>query len=648
MLMMSDVSGPNAVICDDGYLTGYPLAESGVYALARTWAATEMTRPGCVWTHTLLIDFADLATLPTMRFLLSAFRRPNGHSQIADFETRLDIQGGAGDLGEKAPSDALARVIFALYGHPRERIIASSDEISVELVFSLWAQQWPRLRRAFRFCTLTFGDRSSDGSLFDLQLIPNKERSVRTRFSGSIDADRLKPTEDEWLEAALSDLLGGPGGSLRAFLRDVGGDLVGGREAFMPLCRLHRLVAHFADHGTAITEAVQLLTDSFDSGSGTSLRSVMVESLAKNSANLGPVAVSFLLEHLDLLNQPSLQESVGDVARAIWHNSPEKFVALLSGPPMHSMIAETGLDTLSAHDIIQGLRGIPESAPIILAKKPRLVEETELWKLNGPWTDNALIIASQESSRMRKALAALLNANRSDAVPSVVRLFGVPTVLRIVSEWPSTALLAHMDMVLALIMAAVNDSGSLALALSERAVNNRMVLTLIARSTSPDYVPNAFGEDPWWTNIQVSGGDLDDSSRQYLAAYLLARALGDSSRNQAELVQFSFDQVYLPAARSSLSAESALVLESRLPRPWWFDWDWDYCQRIREAVVAAFVDRDLKASTFALLSNDDEVFRQLAKLAARTGRGRRYLKGVLRSLAEDQGVRSKIIRDLTN
>ena len=63
VLMMSDASGPAATIGEEGYLTGYPLPESGHYALARTWAAPEMPRPGCVWTHTILIDFSDIPAL---------------------------------------------------------------------------------------------------------------------------------------------------------------------------------------------------------------------------------------------------------------------------------------------------------------------------------------------------------------------------------------------------------------------------------------------------------------------------------------------------------------------------------------------------------------------------------------------------------
>src|SRR5687767_10664854 len=63
MLPISDMSGNSMQNGFEEYLTGYPLREINMYALAKTWYAPEMTRPGCVWTHTLLIDFADLSII---------------------------------------------------------------------------------------------------------------------------------------------------------------------------------------------------------------------------------------------------------------------------------------------------------------------------------------------------------------------------------------------------------------------------------------------------------------------------------------------------------------------------------------------------------------------------------------------------------
>jgi hypothetical protein len=82
MLIFSDSSGGAAKLPADGYLTGYPLLESGKYVLARTWAAPEMSRPGCVWTHSLLIDFSDLATLRSAADLTSLFQKPEGKTRV--------------------------------------------------------------------------------------------------------------------------------------------------------------------------------------------------------------------------------------------------------------------------------------------------------------------------------------------------------------------------------------------------------------------------------------------------------------------------------------------------------------------------------------------------------------------------------------
>src|SRR6202040_260677 len=80
----------------------------------------------------------------------------------------------------------LQRLVYSLYEHPTERVIGWAGYDPTEVVFLIWAQQWPRLRRSFRFCTLAFGDRSTEGARFDLQFVPDA-RLVRARFSGAVD-----------------------------------------------------------------------------------------------------------------------------------------------------------------------------------------------------------------------------------------------------------------------------------------------------------------------------------------------------------------------------------------------------------------------------------------------------------------------------
>src|SRR3954463_7223741 len=74
-LGLSDMSGRSMVPGFEEYLTGYPLSDGTYYAFARTWYALEMERPGCVWTHTLLIGAKDLGGVMELGSLRRLFRR---------------------------------------------------------------------------------------------------------------------------------------------------------------------------------------------------------------------------------------------------------------------------------------------------------------------------------------------------------------------------------------------------------------------------------------------------------------------------------------------------------------------------------------------------------------------------------------------
>lgn len=79
MLVMSDLSGHSFRAGFDSYITGYPLEDGGHYCLARTWFAPELPRPGCVWTHTILISDTDVAQISDFQSVLPHFRRPSSN-----------------------------------------------------------------------------------------------------------------------------------------------------------------------------------------------------------------------------------------------------------------------------------------------------------------------------------------------------------------------------------------------------------------------------------------------------------------------------------------------------------------------------------------------------------------------------------------
>lgn len=65
---------------DSAYITCYPLTDGRFYVIAKTWYAEEMQRPGCVWTHSLIINIDELPAEFDFRDLDGLFRRPQKES----------------------------------------------------------------------------------------------------------------------------------------------------------------------------------------------------------------------------------------------------------------------------------------------------------------------------------------------------------------------------------------------------------------------------------------------------------------------------------------------------------------------------------------------------------------------------------------
>ena len=96
MSVLSDWTSFRNELGEDSYMTFYPLSNGEKYAFAKTWYADEMERPGCVWTHTLIVDLKDMDRNFDFRVLNDYFRRPQKDEydfyqhkiEIDNFETR--------------------------------------------------------------------------------------------------------------------------------------------------------------------------------------------------------------------------------------------------------------------------------------------------------------------------------------------------------------------------------------------------------------------------------------------------------------------------------------------------------------------------------------------------------------------------------
>lgn len=636
LLMLSDISGPSARLEEGGYLTGFPLTESGVYALARTWPAPEMSRPGCVWTHTLLIDFADLATIKSLAALSPLFRRPE-LSSYADYgKTTLLLEQRAAMPPIQENLDWGRRLLTGLYNKPRSRVIAMRpDGIDIEaLVFAVWSQQWPRLRRAFRFCTWAAADRSSEAQLFDLQLLPPMDRSIRTRFQSAMDLDALDGGVGIWLDDAVVDLAEPDMQGLRSFLHRLGGDIAHGREGFRPLCHLHHLLSDFDTRPEALSDAVALLEDQFGSGQARGARTTVAAAGMTRAQEIDHTVLDFLLRNLGLVDAASLEAGADNLGRAIWRLDPGRLLPLLKSESAHRVIPERTLSGLRPDELLDGLRRSPSLISPVLERRPDVMAQPAFWVLEGLDSDVALSMVTSLEQPQMPVLGAIIAARRNDLAPLCVRQFGSLLVLQsvapLVGPNPEGQRLADW------IREASYDRYAVAQFLANQSSLSRAFLVVLARTLDPDAVPNEYGLDPWWVGMSQATGSIAAVDLVFLSAYLFCRALGGHSRNAADLARLGFETTHRAVQRNELPGDVWQALERRLPRTFsWFDWD--RCPRLRAAVIDLFVDRGLAPEVFAYIVEDDHLFFELANQACRTSRGRSFLNKVYRSMKNESG-----------
>lgn len=187
MSQLSDSSGTGKEAGFTNYLTGYPLANSRYYVLARTWYADEMPRPGCVWTHSLLIDIAMVWMFTDPEQLLHLFLRPTPPSHLS-YHKPISIE-----IEEKSIPNhhdpTLNKLSCLLYSSDQKLILLAESAQQYELlILKAWNLQWPRLKRGFRFCTGSLSIRKVGGDIFDLQIVPYlRERSLSRIDRAQVD-----------------------------------------------------------------------------------------------------------------------------------------------------------------------------------------------------------------------------------------------------------------------------------------------------------------------------------------------------------------------------------------------------------------------------------------------------------------------------
>lgn len=634
LLAMSDLPGPGARLSEEGYLTGYPLPEAGVYALARTWPAPEMARPGCVWTHTLLVDFADLATIRSLAGLLRLFHRPSStgwqsYGESLRFNAETDVSSYA-----EGAHDWVLRLLTGLYGKPMSSITAlRPPDLDVERVLvDIWAQQWPRLRRNFRFCTHTGTDRSAGSHSFDLQILP-ADSVHRSRFAKSIDVESLPVPRSPWIQVAYADFQQPDASGLRSFMRALGTEVSGGRALFRELCQLHNLLAGASSNMDDVTEAIALLAQSQELGAARGAQALVASAALPWVASHDDVLARFVVDHLSVLPAEAVMVHAARVGRALWLTSPSRFADAwqkgLVGMSLGPLIQD-----LTPAEIAVGLVDAGNLAPAMALARHDLLGRPEFWNAL-PGSELVMLVAALPEDMRDIALQEIVRCGRRDLIEPAFEAFGAFRVLNALNH-ASDIDIPHW---LAL---AVRDQTSVKQFLQEGEGISTGLLAKLARANGAKLHEVGAIIGPWLNAFRRASSSGSTSDACYLHAFIFSLGFDRVALDAAECIVATFEWLHREAANERLTVEAWTLLDGRMPKLLWRDWD--RCGRLRLGVCESFVRNNWDFLRFFELATDEDLFRSLVQQMSWSTAGRRYLAQSIRSgnVTNDQLAYSRV------
>ena len=645
MSVLSDLSGQGIVRHFEVYITGYGLPELGAYALAKTWYAPEMTRPGCVWTHTLLIPFGLLGNTQSLHGFVRLFKRP-----VLDNYREYGVPCGLAGLdSQKNHPNVVANVamqsrevIYRLYDNPDSTVVVPIDSPKmVEPIFlEIWSQQWPRLRRHFTFCTGAISGRRIDGRWFDLLGVPvsrfdEVHRTIKNSVVAELESRLSVDERKSWLKVVVGDLESAPM-ALRKFLFEFGAEAENGRPDFVPMTNLFLALDDRADR--SVGKVISSLRAVFPRANmGTKLkRRLLAGEVGPDVLRTPSVPLQLiLLSEGELFDTSAAQ--VRSIALRSWAHDPGGVIATLDSmmqqnAPLNDMTMATLAETLEpdqvtrlgtwsvalgklasyrpmilTHEVFVGMEG-RNRALLEYLSSPRATQE-EVNAILHQW------LREREFGQVEAASGHRPNA----IVPEVLNLMIAPMEQED-REFPTDLLIRlcrrFPEKVTKWLKRNIPELG-------HRPVE-RMVMGCIVVGVEYKQIPITKANIDAWERFLSCPAKLDLVLWEAAVMQLFLRAMQLRSAYAARVATATFPYIFRRLRDSQISYEEWYTLQEILIG---FGWDWNRCRRLTEGLIDHFREFEWPRKYFVdMMKKDAELAREICNMKFYRVRYDRFVK----------------------
>jgi hypothetical protein len=581
---------------DCGY-TGVPVPDTDYYALFCTWLAPEMPRPGCVWSHVLLVELTDLARISNLSVLWKLYRRPTIPAQLgfSDYLQELTLEQtlDTGVFTKSIDRHRASVLLNALYEQPESGVVVLDQECSPweEIVFDIWSQQWPRLRRNFAFSTSSLGDRRLAGVSFDLQIAPAKsDRLWRRKGLPTLVVDMMSENsqvalEQSWINVVLADLEHHGASELRNFFFAYASDIEKPRRAFPLLVKAYTSLSTNLDWGERLRSIGTIFPNESEA---LRLKEMLVT--PNNPAKLDREwsTAAFLLGSPEAKAYAKVPFDHVGLAPNLWNDKREDVLALIARlvrqdeHPSSRAFANAIGKCVAPNDLHSIAQRHPELIPVFISQRTELAHEVGTWELPGYVQSQIFEVLEGLSLSQEEwggIMEAMFVAATFVSVNSAVRNSGsyaMPGAFRWLNHEISKRLLPSPEWRHALIEAAANElAGGKTLSPSQLALCSWIVPPEAVRywlSTSRTDL------------LELASKSLDELPkplRSYTAFVLVTVGLRSKTLDGVKLIKRGYFQVHEVLANGQATSDEWALLGPELPRIGWNEWD--RCEKLRRA-----------------------------------------------------------------
>ena len=622
LLQFSDRSISAKRIPESGYLTGYPLADEGLYVLAKTWDAPEVSRPGCIWTHSLLISFTELAQIDDPRKLLTCFRRPSQVGENERYSVPMVVDMAQAQTFLPVEEDLARELIMRLYAAPNQKVLmkVGNQEDADTTLLAVWGQQWPRLRRNFRFCSLTHEDRSTADHDFDVQFLPSAPMKAKVKRDKEVDEREV------WVNLCSADLLS-PNPEFRKFIWRAGGDISGGRARFAELCRLFAERVQ-GDKVRAVERTLGYVLHRLPGEEGKLLRSSAIEDAVNAADTLSPEWLTEILPYLDDYAE-FMNEGPGKrLLRRYWDIDPEVVVGEEAPLCLRSGSGEL-IRSLGQEEIVDAIGKGGRVAEAVLGQRLDVLENWETWNSEIAELARDALPRIVDVDQQRAVVFALVEASRGDLADTVCEEFGSELVFDAALSVPGDQAEVARRYAEKAFFLMEDRKKVVTNTLGRAGVKvDRNLIHLFSENVTPD-VPKCKGRikvDPWVAIWNNGIGEIGARKEDQIMCFLIVRAILEPSSHAASLLATSFDRILDRHSAAKLRYESRSKVLDHLVLSDWFEWTFE--SRLTRTVAMVVFQNGLKAKELAEVTSKKSRLRRLMRAIADFEGGRSYLREV--------------------